>query len=76
MNQDRNTLSAEADIASSQVAWLGAGPGGAVPGLFCASVAADRAEMSVCSWGVLQKILLIPVPPVAEKSIWNRVILC
>ena len=25
MNQDRNALSAEADIASSQVAWLGGG---------------------------------------------------
>lgn len=79
MNQDRNALSAEADIASSQVAWLGGGGegGGArFPGFFCTSVAADRAEMGMCSWGILQKILLIPIPPVAEKSVWNGVILC
>ena len=79
VNQDRNALSAEADIASSQVAWLGGGgEWGRVrfPGFFCTSVAADRAEMGMCSWGILQKILLIPIPPVAEKSVWNRVILC
>ena len=66
MNQDRNALSAEADIASSQVAWLGGGgEWGRVwfPGFFCTSVAADRAEMGMCSWGILQKILLIPNPP-------------
>lgn len=60
VNQDQNALSAEANTASSQVAWLGQGVGG-VPA-FSPHLLQLTEQRWACVPGVFcQKILLIPI---------------